>query len=276
MRIPLMAEPQHCERGSITDEEDDQAESAENEQQAVRKTPPKSTVNKRVRVPEQYYCLSMDELRTYEGFLRKLLCSSLKRVGVCVLKDFLPSSLAELVHKETENLFSDSGGYGDSTKTQKSNPNFRSDEVAWVGSKDTKNTALNKLNCTLQNLVVSMGGLPELQQHRFKITHKSHIQVSKFPKGRAVGYKPHIENPNNNGRLLSVVYYTNKNYSKIEDEGLVRFYLKNNTRFIEVEPSFNTAVIHWSDQRVIKEVLSSNTRDLYHITSWFFGSCTLK
>ena len=102
------------------------------------------------------------------------------------------------------------------------------------------------------------------------------VNVKEVWKGAKVGYKPHIENPNNNGRLLSVVYYTNKNYTKIEDEGLVRFYLKNNTRFIEVEPSFNTAVIHWSDQRVIKEILSSNSRDLYHVTSWFFGSCTLK
>ena len=49
--------------------------------------------------------MSMTELRMYEGFLRQLLISSLKRIGVCVITDFLHESLAESVREEIENTF---------------------------------------------------------------------------------------------------------------------------------------------------------------------------
>ena len=217
-------------------------------------------------IAERYYCLSMDELRVYEQFLTQLIFSTLKRVGVCVLKDFLPTSLAELVRNEIEELYNAAD-----TKTARTDFNYRTDEVAWIGANDVKNESIQKLSHTFQRLIVAISRSNRL----FKVTHKSHSQVSKFPKSSVLGYKPHIENPNNNGRLLSVGYFTNKDYSRVPDEGQVRFYLNNNTKYVEVEPDFNTAVIYWSDRRVIKEVLPSNSKDLYHVTSWFFGSCSL-
>ena len=230
----------------------------------------------RERIAEQYYCLAMDELRLYEHFLAQLLLATLKRVGVCVLKNFLPATLAESVHGEIKDIFSTTAATAETKLTTKGNLKYRTDEVAWVGADDAKYKCIHKLSHTFRRLIVSTGRLNELRPHRFKITHQSHLQVSRFPKGCSVGYKPHIENPNKNGRLLSVAYFTNKDYTRIADNGQVRFYLNDDTKYVEVEPSFNTAVIYWSDRRVIKEVLPSDTKDLYHITSWFFGSCTIK
>lgn len=229
---------------------------------------------KRAKIADQYYRLSMPELRSYEGFLKSLILAALNRVGVCVIEDFLPETVAELVKEEIESLFKTNVSPRQSPK-KKTESTFRSDEVIWIGASDSRNVHLKKLNATFQNIIVPMARLPELQHKRFKITHRSHAQISKFPKSSRTGYKPHIENPNNNGRLLTVAYYTNKEYSRVEDVGLIRFYLKNNTKFIEVEPKFNTAVIYWCDRRVIKEVLPSHAKDLYHVTSWFFGSYSI-
>jgi len=226
---------------------------------------------KRAKIADQYYRLSMPELRSYGGFLKALILAALKRVGVCVIEDFLPGTVAESIKEEIEGLFKKPASPRQATKKSQ----FRSDEVVWIGANDTRNVHLKELNAAIQNIIVPMARLPELQQKRFKVTHRSHAQISKFAKSSKTGYKPHIENPNNNGRLLSVAYYTNKEYSRVEDVGLVRFYLKNNTKFIEVEPKFNTAVIYWCDRRVIKEVLPSHAKDLYHVTSWFFGSCSI-
>lgn len=227
----------------------------------------------RERIAEQYYCLAMDELRLYEQFLAQLLLATLKRVGVCVLSNFLPTTLAESVHSEIKGIFSSEAS---DAKFTKGNLKYRTDEVSWVGANDAKYKSIHKLSHTFRRLIVSMGRLNELKPHRFKITHQSHSQVSRFPKGCAVGYKPHVENPNKNGRLLSVAYFTNKDYTRLTDNGQVRFYPKDNTKYVEVEPSYNTAVIYWSDRRVVKEVFPSDTKDLFHITSWFFGSCTMK
>ena len=227
-------------------------------------------LKKKVRIEEQYYCLAMDELRPYEHFLAQLLLATLKRVGVCVLNNFLPETLAESVRDEVEGLYN-----RPDTKRTKGDMRYRTDEVAWIGTQDLKNKSVQKLSHALQKLVASMRHLNELKPHRFKITHQSHLQVSRFPKASKLGYKPHIENPNNNGRLLSATYFTNKGYSQIPDEGQVRFYLEKNTKYVEVEPNFNTAVIYWSDRRLIKEVLPSNAKDLFHITTWFFGSCAI-
>lgn len=218
-------------------------------------------------IPKQYYHLSMLELRLYADFLRALVFSSLKEVGVCVLDHFLPDINAESVRKEVETLYNE-----ESSKIVSNDLQHRGDETAWVDHKDSQKSNIQILSKAFENLILSMARLPELRKRKFRVTHKSHLQVSRFKHGRK-GYKPHIENPNDNGRLLSVAYFTNKEYLRNEHHGLVRFFLKSRTKVAEIEPKFNVAVIYWSDKRVVKEVTPTQNRELYHMTSWFFGSC---
>lgn len=262
---------EHSSQSSESDGEDNDDAKSNCGNSPSKHHPPQCKT--RERIGEQYYCLAMDELRLYEQFLAQLLLATLKRVGVCVLQNFLPTTLAESVHGEMAGIFNTAV---EETKLTKGDLKYRTDEVSWVGANDAKYKSIHKLSHTFRRLIISMGRLNELRPHRFKITHQSHSQVSRFPKGCSVGYKPHVENPNKNGRLLSVAYFTNKDYTRIPDNGQVRFYLNDNTKYVEVEPSYNTAVIYWSDRRVIKEVLPSDTKDLFHITSWFFGSCAMK
>lgn len=72
------------------------------------------------------------------------------------------------------------------------------------------------------------------------------------------------------GRLLTLVYYPNKNYNQKEYGGLNRFYTKNATRCINVEPKYNRFVIYWSDLRVLTETLPTY-RNVFSLTCWYFG-----
>lgn len=223
----------------------------------------------RIQVPDNYYKISMNELRSYENLLRIFVLASLKRVGVCVIENFLPEASANGIVEEIQKLHKNPTIF-----TCANNEDYRGDSTYWLGTnEDIEEQCHNVkyLETYLHRLVLSMVNHEKQRGNVLKITHKSRTQISCFERGE-IGYKPHIDNPNNNGRLLSVTFYCNKDYFRLEDGGLVRFYLNNNTKFIELEPRFNTAVISWSDRRVIKEVLPSTSRNLYHLNSWFFGS----
>lgn len=252
----------------IQDDDTDEEEMLNKEQKNL---PPKSN---RLQVASEYYKISMVELRSYENLLRIFVLASLKRIGVCVIENFLPETFADGVESEIGKLYSSEKNL---FKPPVESDDYRGDHVYWIGTNaesEQQCDNIKKLERYFHQLILSMVNHEKQRGNVLKITHKSRTQISCFKAGE-IGYKPHIDNPNSNGRLLSVTYYCNKNYTRIEDGGLVRFYLNNNTKYIELEPKYNTAVVHWSDRRVIKEVLPSTThKNLFHLSSWFFGTCS--
>lgn len=197
--------------------------------------------------------------------------SALNDVGLCVIDNFLPYEVAMKVQQEASYIYSCPGmcfeAINSSCKVNKMI--YRSDQICWLkgdgnGSKNIK-TVIDAFDNMMAVLQKSF-----FRGSNIIITHKSHIQFSCYPNG-SFGYKKHIDNPNNNGRLLTIEYYCNKNYNKETHGGVTRFYVDRKCHYYDVEPVFNRTVIHWSDERIKKETFACKG-DIFSLTSWYFGS----
>lgn len=97
----------------------------------------------------------------------------------------------------------------------------------------------------------------------------SHFQASCFMNGSS-GYAVHVDNPNNNGCLLTVKYFCNKDYNREEDCGEYRIFLPERRSVLDIEPKYNRLLVYWSDFRVAHGTRRSR-RDLYSLSSWYFN-----
>lgn len=215
----------------------------------------------------QPFLVNMKEVNCSRELLVEYLQLAMDDFGFCVMDNFLSDEDSRKVCLECEalslipGLLEDAGKYGE--EDNKINT-FRSDLICWLNGSEKLCASINTLNFTFNILVSS------LLKNRTRVTHKSHTQLSYFP-AKSFGYKHHIDNPNNNGRLLTVTYFCNKDYDVTKDGGIFRCYIKNNTKYVDLEPKYNRAFIHWSDRRIMKETLPCN-RNIFSLTSWYFDS----
>ena len=145
------------------------------------------------------------------------------------------------------------------------NENRRSGLVYWMNGKEPKTAYINILKRSINTLMTSLkfNEIPN-------ITHFTHFQVTCFPE-KSFGYATHVDNPSNNGCLLTVVYYCNENYNRKKDGGVHRFFLYDKRSVVDIEPRFNRIVIYWSDVRVAHGTCRCFRR-LFSLSSWYFNS----
>lgn len=219
--------------------------------------------------PEDCF-INAKDLSCYEELVA-FVHKALMKTGLCVIDDYIHHNIAEGVMYETETLYrtpgvflsadnSDNNGSCSSADGKIKVKKYRSDEIAWITGKEKLSKHIEVLCETFDNLIHSLklkGNSP---------THKSKIQVSCFP-GDSHGYVSHVDNPANNGRLLTTVYHCNKHYNRDLYGGVSRYYFRNG-KFVDVEPKFNRAVIHWSDRRIVHETLPCRSR-IFSLTSWY-------
>ena len=221
-----------------------------------------------------------DELRTIS------IVEALNDTGICILDNFFSKEQSVKIAKVTKFLYQNIPGLF--TEPLSMNPpskKFRFDKICWVKGTENfgecyaeVNRAFTKLikdiledyNCTNMDVKTGKDRSKKQAKKRLKITHRSKIQISCFPKNTG-GYLPHIDNPKDNGRILTLVYYPNEKYDIEECGGLSRFYVNDKTKMMNVEPVQNRLVIYWSDKRVITETLPTY-RDVFSLSCWFFGA----
>ena len=207
--------------------------------------------------------INAKNLTCYEELV-SFVHKALYKTGLCVIDNYVHANIAAGVTEETINLYQTPGTFraADRMNTNKEHTNshvYRSDEVTWITGKEQHCKYIEKLCKTFDNLVSSL----ELERSP---THKSNIQVSCFP-NNTMGYVSHIDNPSDNGRLLTTVYHCNRNYERELHGGVSRYYFLNG-KFVDVEPQFNRAVIHWSDRRIFHETLQCREQ-IFSLTSWY-------
>ena len=209
--------------------------------------------------------------------LSKVICDVLNDVGVCVIDNYIRNKcVADLVVSEVKQLYATPDLFYKADEhlrcDQKNNESFRSDYVYWLNDKETTSIShCSKLEKSFEVLMASCVKMKLIP----RLSHKSRFQVSCFPE-KSFGYKKHTDNSNNNGRLLTIVYYCNASYDRATSGGLHRFHVYDNNiskKVIDVEPKFNRAVIYWSDTRIVNETLHCQ-QDLFSLTSWYFSSLT--
>lgn len=231
-----------------------------------RSTSTEKSQNIIVPSPKKWYF----DIRTLQDCLTNLsIVDSLENNDICILDNFLSPELADKLLKVTKHLYTNIPGLF--TEPLNRHPKFRHDVICWIKGTETQCQCYAEYNLMLTKLLKGISDqYNACSKRNMKISHKSKLQISCFPKN-SKGYLPHIDNPKDNGRILTFNYYPNEKYDAEEHGGVSRFYVNNKRKYINIEPKNNRLVIHWSDRRVIAETLPTY-RDVFSLTCWFFGS----
>lgn len=96
--------------------------------------------------------------------------------------------------------------------------------------------------------------------------------VACYP-GSGSHYVKHVDNPNRDGRCITVIYYLNVNWDVKRSGGLLRIFPEGwrGDTVADIEPIFDRLLFFWSDRRNPHEVQPAyHTR--YAITLWYFDA----
>ena len=231
----------------------------------------------RTNPPPSKACIPVwKRCNTEVPYLAKFICSSLVQHNFCIVDNFLGEEAAASVLAEVKALQRSvdfkpgqlSGGRLGSDNSQKfTESKLRGDLITWLeGSEKTLQSIptlvrdLDELITCCTNSNQSFGG--------YRIEGRTKVMVAFYP-GEGSGYVKHIDNPDRDGRCLTVLYYLNKSW-KENDGGKLRLY-RDDGSVVDIEPMLDRLLLFWSDERCPHEVLPSNS-GRYAMTIWYFDS----
>lgn len=205
--------------------------------------------------------------------LAQFICTTLVQYNFCVIDDFLAKEKAVGILNEVKELRSSGvfrqgklhGGKTAADSAQKFvEPKLRGDKITWLEGNEAHLKQLTELIRYLDELVTfcssqGLGG--------YHIGSRTKAMVAFYP-GEGTGYIRHVDNPDGDGRCLTVLYYLNKDW-KEADGGKLRIYRSDS--FVDIKPELSRLLLFWSDARNPHEVLPSFS-DRYAVTVWYFDS----
>lgn len=207
--------------------------------------------------------------------IAKCVSISLKENYFSVINDIFEDEksldiLNEVKQLHSSGVFQDgqlSGGKSASDDEQKFiEKRIRGDQITWLEGNEKHVPNIVKLIEFVDSLVISCLGLPD-GLSRYHIEGRAKAMVACYP-GNGTGYIRHVDNPDGDGRCLTVIYYLNQGWDE-DNGGKLRIYREDGN--IDVEPVLNRLLLFWSDGRNPHEVLPAYcTR--YAITIWYFDA----
>lgn len=207
--------------------------------------------------------------------IAKFVCSSLKTKYFSVINDVFEDEKALDILNEVKRLrksgvFQDgqlSGGKTASDSDQKfTERRIRGDKITWLEGNERHAPNIVKLIEFVDTLVICCNNLPD-GMNEYRIKGRAKAMVACYP-GNGTGYTRHVDNPDGDGRCLTVIYYLNQGWGE-DNGGKLRIYRENG--HVDVEPVLNRLLTFWSDGRNPHEVLPAYcTR--YAITIWYFDA----
>ena len=206
--------------------------------------------------------------------LAKFVSRSLKESNICVIDDLFGDNKALDILKEVKQLHSSgvfqdgmlSGGRTASEDEEKfTEKRIRGDRITWLEGNEKHVPNIVKLIEFIDSLVISCGEIPD-GLNGYCIEGRTKAMVACYP-GNGTGYTRHVDNPDGDGRCLTVIYYLNQGWAE-GTGGKLRIYREGGDN-IDVEPFLNRLLMFWADVRNPHEVLPAYfTR--YAITIWYF------
>ena len=186
----------------------------------------------------------------------------LEKFDICIIDDYVGLDLADGVYNEVNKLMK-SGCFSKQLDCDKLSK-FRSDSVYWLNNYGSNTKYLKILKHSINNFILSLD-----LKYVNKITHYTHFQISHYHKEN-FGFTVHVDNPNDNGCLLSVIFFCNKYYDQNKDGGAERIFLPDKRSIIDVEAKFNRLLVYWSDNRVAHGTCKI-LRHSFTLSAWYFN-----
>ncbi|KAI0225863.1 hypothetical protein LSAT2_023432 [Lamellibrachia satsuma] len=187
--------------------------------------------------------------------------------GICVVDRFMGNEkgsdvLQEVQQLEMSGVFSSGQLVSETDAMQK----IRGDKIVWVEKGDAGCDHIGLLMGRLDSLVLACNG----RLGRYNISGRTKAMVANYP-GHGSGYVRHVDNPNEDGRCITAIYYLNKNWDIKRHGGLLRIFPAKFNQVADIEPKFDRLLFFWSDRRNPHEVQPAY-RVRYAITVWYFDA----
>ncbi|XP_024085275.1 egl nine homolog 3 isoform X2 [Cimex lectularius] len=229
---------------------------------------------------------SMDTSRTADRFGRlraneddeDLVCRTvidhMNAYGVCVVDNFLGTARGKAVLREVIEMHKN-GKFEDgqlmSNNLKADHKTIRSDQITWIDGNESFCTNIGMLIKEVDRVVMRANNMSNNgQMGSYTINGRTKAMVACYP-GNGAHYVKHVDNPNNDGRCITAIYYLNQDWNVTENGGLLRIFLEGQDTVADIEPLFDRILFFWSDRRNPHEVHPAyKTR--YAITIWYFDA----
>nr|DBA14102.1 TPA: hypothetical protein GDO54_005117 [Pyxicephalus adspersus] len=193
----------------------------------------------------------------------------LRSAGYCYLDKFLGEELGNQVLAQVRRLHQE-GALKDGQLAGNlrgvSKKHLRGDKIAWIAGTEEGCEAIGLVLSIIDRLVVLCGN--HLGQYYVK--ERSKAMVACYP-GNGTGYVRHVDNPTQDGRCITCIYYLNKNWDAKVHGGILRIFPDGGSDVADVEPLFDRLLCFWSDRRNPHEVQPSYATR-YALTVWYFDA----
>ena len=205
--------------------------------------------------------------QTHDFYTLKKVSTVLEELneqGYSVIDKFHNEEKALAILDEVKNIHAKGEMHKGRLASTLSSQNIRGDFVMWVNGnvKGAENIALHmrRTDALLRQLnkIISY--------HR--IEGRTQAMVACYP-GAETRYRKHVDNPYQDGRCITTLYYLNKDYDRTVNGGVLRLYPHGGVEYVDIEPILDRLVLFWSDGRSPHEVLPAHTLR-YAITLWYF------
>eukprot|EP00754_Rhynchopus_humris_P043269 Rhum_TRINITY_DN3110_c0_g1::Rhum_TRINITY_DN3110_c0_g1_i1::g.9666::m.9666/K09592/EGLN, HPH; hypoxia-inducible factor prolyl hydroxylase len=136
----------------------------------------------------------------------------------------------------------------------------RGDMVAWLDEKAlAQQPAISGVVAALSRYVDGLRArglrrLVETEERKGGRVVCERVMVAHYPGGDGRRFVPHLDNPNNNGRVLTFTYYLNEGYSEGDGGELSILASINGESVHKIQPLHNRSALMWSES-VVHEVL---------------------
>ncbi|XP_054155845.1 egl nine homolog 1-like isoform X2 [Oppia nitens] len=195
----------------------------------------------------------------------------LNEFGFCVIDDFLNNGtdiFKEVIALYNCGLFK--AGQVVNNKALNSQL-VRGDHIVWVDGQESFCVNIGFLVQTLDSIIMRCNTMStDGQFAKYRINRRTKAMIACYP-GNSSQYVRHIDNPNNDGRCVTSIYYLNQNYDRQRDGGVLRLFPQISSCVADIEPKFNRVIFFWSDRRNPHEVQPSNSLR-FAITVWYFDA----
>ncbi|XP_055542069.1 rho GTPase-activating protein gacZ isoform X2 [Wyeomyia smithii] len=203
------------------------------------------------------------------------LVRDMNEYGVCVLDNFLGPERGLRVLKEVTGMYS-SGVFRDgqlvSNRGGMNIRHIRGDKITWIGGNEPGCSnigyLINRVDAVITNCK-RMKNNGKLGLHN--IRERTKAMVACYP-GSGSHYVKHVDNPNQDGRCITAIYYLNLHWDVLQSGGLLRIFPEGcHDRVADIEPIFDRILFFWSDRRNPHEVQPAH-RTRYAITLWYLDA----
>ncbi|KAK9880443.1 hypothetical protein WA026_011689 [Henosepilachna vigintioctopunctata] len=204
----------------------------------------------------------------------KVVIEDMNAYGLCVLDNFCGSQLGKAALEEFLNMYN-KGIFQDGQLVAKSKndaQSIRSDKIMWFDGKEDYCKNIGQVLNRIDNLIMKANKSPNNGKlGQYNINGRTKAMLAVYP-GSGTHYVKHVDNPNNDGRCVTAIYYLNVNWDVQKNGGLLRIFPEcARTTVADIAPLFDRLLFFWSDRQNPHEVQPThNTR--YAITLWYFDA----